>query len=108
MGDSELANLDSDRIVYNHDRTRAILLRSGDLFERDLKTGTLAQVTRGSNGLAAPPVRGRRPRDPVPRRSRVAQLEPRRPPGLAGRRAARQQGSGRHARRRRCATCSCA
>ncbi|HEU4775390.1 MAG TPA: S9 family peptidase [Telluria sp.] len=54
VGDSELANLDSDRIVYNHDRSRAILLRNGDLFERDLKSGALTQVTRGSNGLAAP------------------------------------------------------
>lgn len=54
VGDNELANLDSDRLVYSRDRTRAILLRNGDLFERDLKSGVLTQVTRGSNGLAAP------------------------------------------------------
>ncbi|HEY0063007.1 MAG TPA: prolyl oligopeptidase family serine peptidase [Telluria sp.] len=54
VSDTELANLDSERVVYNRDRSRAILLRNGDLFERDLKTGTLTQVTRGSNGLAAP------------------------------------------------------
>jgi dipeptidyl aminopeptidase/acylaminoacyl peptidase len=54
VGDAELANLDSDKIVYNRERTRAALLRNGDLFERDLKTGALTQITRGSNGLAAP------------------------------------------------------
>jgi dipeptidyl aminopeptidase/acylaminoacyl peptidase len=52
--DADLANLDSERIVYNRDRSRAVLLRNGDLFERDLKTGALTQITRGSNGLAAP------------------------------------------------------
>ncbi|MFL6656517.1 MAG: DPP IV N-terminal domain-containing protein, partial [Massilia sp.] len=54
IGDTELAGLDSDRVVYNHDHTRSILLRNGDLFERDLKSGVLTQITRGSNGLAAP------------------------------------------------------
>ncbi len=54
IGDAELANLDSDKVVYNRERSRSILLRNGDLFERDLKTGALTQITRGSNGLAAP------------------------------------------------------
>lgn len=54
VGDAELANLDGDKVVYNRERTRAILLRNGDLFERDLKSGALTQITRGSNGLAAP------------------------------------------------------
>jgi dipeptidyl aminopeptidase/acylaminoacyl peptidase len=54
VGDAELANIDSDKVVYNREHTRAILLRNGDLFERDLKTGALVQITRGSNGLAAP------------------------------------------------------
>ena len=54
VGDAELANLDSDRVIYNRDHSRSILLRNGDLFERDLKSGVLTQITRGSNGLAAP------------------------------------------------------
>jgi dipeptidyl aminopeptidase/acylaminoacyl peptidase len=54
VSDAELGKLDSDHVVYNRGRTRAILLRNGDLFERDLKTGALTQITRGSNGLAAP------------------------------------------------------
>jgi len=54
IGDTELANIDSERVVYNRERTRSILLRNGDLFERDLKSGALTQITRGSNGLAAP------------------------------------------------------
>jgi hypothetical protein len=37
-------------VLYNRERTRAIVLRNGDLFERDLKTGALVQVTR-SNGV---------------------------------------------------------
>ena len=54
VGDAELANLDGDKVVYNRERTRSVLLRNGDLFERDLKSGALTQITRGSNGLAAP------------------------------------------------------
>ena len=52
--DADLANLDSERVLYNRERTRSVLLRNGDLFERDLKTGVLTQITRGSNGLASP------------------------------------------------------
>jgi dipeptidyl aminopeptidase/acylaminoacyl peptidase len=54
VGDAELSKLDSANIVYNREHTRSLLLRNGDLFERDLKTGALTQITRGSNGLAAP------------------------------------------------------
>ena len=53
-GDAELANLDGAAVVYDRERTRGILLRNGDLFERDLKSGALTQITRGSNGVAAP------------------------------------------------------
>ncbi|MCE3607373.1 prolyl oligopeptidase family serine peptidase [Massilia sp. P8910] len=53
-GDAELANLDSDKVIYNREHTRSIMLRNGDLFERDLKSGALTQITRGSTGLAAP------------------------------------------------------
>ena len=52
--DAEVANLDSERVVYNRERTRSVFLRNGDLFERDLKSGALTQITRGSNGLMAP------------------------------------------------------
>nr|WP_315252115.1 S9 family peptidase [uncultured Duganella sp.] len=46
--DKQLANLDTESPVYNRERTRAILTRNGDLFERDLKTGALTQITRGT------------------------------------------------------------
>ncbi|WP_308622147.1 hypothetical protein [Massilia sp. Se16.2.3] len=47
VADKELAGLDSPNVVYNRDHTRAVLMRNGDLFERDLKSGALVQVTRG-------------------------------------------------------------
>ena len=52
--DLEVAGLDSDKVIYNREHTRSVFLRNGDLFERDLKNGVLTQITRGSNGLAAP------------------------------------------------------
>ena len=54
VADSELSMLDSDNPTYNREHTRAILIRNGDLFERDLKTGSLTQITRGTTGLGAP------------------------------------------------------
>ena len=54
VADSELSTLDSDKLTYNREHTRAILVRNGDLFERDLKTGSLTQITRGTTGLGAP------------------------------------------------------
>ncbi|NHZ39893.1 prolyl oligopeptidase family serine peptidase [Massilia aquatica] len=54
VGDGELANLDSDKVIYNRERTRSLMLRNGDLFERDLKNGALTQITRGSTGIMAP------------------------------------------------------
>jgi dipeptidyl aminopeptidase/acylaminoacyl peptidase len=51
---SQLANLDSATPVYNRDHTRAIVLRNGDLFERDLKSGALTQILRASSAAAAP------------------------------------------------------
>ncbi|MYM36998.1 prolyl oligopeptidase family serine peptidase [Duganella sp. FT94W] len=47
--DKQLANLDVENPVYNRERTRAILTRNGDLFERDLKTGALTQITKGTS-----------------------------------------------------------
>ena len=54
VGDAELSNMDGPNVTYNRERTRAIMLRNGDLFERELKSGALTQITRGSSGLAAP------------------------------------------------------
>jgi len=50
--EKQLANLDSEQVVYNRERTRAVLLRNGDLFERDLKTGALTQIVRGTTPAA--------------------------------------------------------
>jgi dipeptidyl aminopeptidase/acylaminoacyl peptidase len=49
--DAELARLDGSLVVYNRERTRAAFVRSGDLFERDLKSGELVQISR-SSGVA--------------------------------------------------------
>lgn len=47
VADSELTKLDSATVVYNRAHTRTIMVRNGDLFERDLKNGALVQITRG-------------------------------------------------------------
>ncbi|MFA9215662.1 MAG: prolyl oligopeptidase family serine peptidase [Sphingomonadaceae bacterium] len=52
--DSQLANLDSPNPVYNRERSRAIVQRNGDLFERDLKSGALTQIVRGTTPAADP------------------------------------------------------
>ncbi len=54
VNDNQLANLDSPNPVYNRERSRAILQRNGDLFERDLKTGALTQIVRGTTPAADP------------------------------------------------------
>jgi dipeptidyl aminopeptidase/acylaminoacyl peptidase len=54
VADAELSKLDSADVVYNRERTRAIVLRNGDLFERDLKSGALTQITRSTAAVAAP------------------------------------------------------
>ncbi|TFW34179.1 S9 family peptidase [Massilia horti] len=54
VGDAELSKLDSPDVVYNHERTRAIVVRNGDLFERDLKSGALVQITRSATAASAP------------------------------------------------------
>ncbi|PWF39070.1 S9 family peptidase [Massilia glaciei] len=54
VGDIELGGLDSAMVVYNRERTRSLLLRNGDLFERDLKSGALTQISRGAKELASP------------------------------------------------------
>ena len=47
IADAELARLDSPFVVYDRKHTRSIMARNGDLFERDLKSGALVQITRG-------------------------------------------------------------
>jgi len=47
--DGQLPGLDSPSMVYNREHTRAIIPRNGDLFERDLKTGALVQIVRGTS-----------------------------------------------------------
>ncbi|OFA00003.1 S9 family peptidase [Duganella phyllosphaerae] len=54
VDDKQLANLDTANPVYNHDHTRALVLRNGDLFERDLKSGALTQIVRGTAAAADP------------------------------------------------------
>ncbi|ELX12377.1 dipeptidylpeptidase 4 family protein [Janthinobacterium sp. HH01] len=54
VDDKQLANLDTAAPLYNREHTRAILLRNGDLFERDLKTGALTQIVRGTTPAADP------------------------------------------------------
>src|SRR5471032_1645653 len=54
VDDKQLANLDAAAPVYNRDHTRALLLRNGDLFERDLKTGALTQILRGTTPAVDP------------------------------------------------------
>ncbi|SFM39226.1 S9 family peptidase [Rugamonas rubra] len=54
VDDGRLAKLDSPNPVYNRDHSRAILLRNGDLFERDLKSGALTQILRGNTPAAEP------------------------------------------------------
>ena len=53
VGDAELGKLDSADVVYDRDHKRMLVLRSGDLFERDLKSGQLTQITRGAAKLDA-------------------------------------------------------
>lgn len=53
LKDNELANLDS-ALVYSPDRRRALFVRNGDVFERDLGNGALTQVTRSAETEADP------------------------------------------------------
>jgi dipeptidyl aminopeptidase/acylaminoacyl peptidase len=54
VADADLPRLDSRNTVFNHAHTRAIVMRNGDLFERDLKTGALTQVVKSAAPVAAP------------------------------------------------------
>lgn len=47
LPDAEQAGLDAPHPVFDARRERALLLRHGDLFLRDLRSGRLTQLTRG-------------------------------------------------------------
>ncbi|HEX7383483.1 MAG TPA: S9 family peptidase, partial [Burkholderiaceae bacterium] len=49
-----LADLDAAAPVYNADRSRMLFLRNDDLFERDLRSGALVQITRSPDTEADP------------------------------------------------------
>ena len=53
VSDAEAAKIDGNDVIYNPAQTRALMLRNGDLFERDLKSGALVQITRGATKLDA-------------------------------------------------------
>jgi dipeptidyl aminopeptidase/acylaminoacyl peptidase len=52
--DAELSKLDSGNVVFNRDHTRAIVLRDGNLFERDLKSGALTQIVKSATPVSVP------------------------------------------------------
>jgi dipeptidyl aminopeptidase/acylaminoacyl peptidase len=54
VGDAGLAGLDAEAPVYSRDRSRMLFLRHGDLFERDLRSGALTQITRSNEQEADP------------------------------------------------------
>lgn len=53
VSDLDAAKIDGNDVIYNPAQTRAVMLRNGDLFERDLKSGALVQITRGASKLDA-------------------------------------------------------
>ena len=52
--DADLAGLDVAGAVFNGDRSRAVFVRNDDIFERDLRSGALTQVTRSAADEADP------------------------------------------------------
>jgi dipeptidyl aminopeptidase/acylaminoacyl peptidase len=54
VADAELSKLDSANVVFNHDKTRGIVMRDGNLFERDLKSGALTQIVKSAAAVALP------------------------------------------------------
>ncbi|MCC2954223.1 prolyl oligopeptidase family serine peptidase [Massilia sp. IC2-477] len=54
VSDLEAAKIDGADVVYNPAQTRVLMLRNGDLFERDLRSGALVQITRGASRLESP------------------------------------------------------
>ncbi len=54
LSDSALSSLDADAPVYDPGRSRMLFIRNGDIFERDLRSGALTQVTRSSDDEVSP------------------------------------------------------
>lgn len=54
VGDQRLGALDGPAPVFDRARRQALFLRNGDLFLRDLRSGRLSQLSRGTEGLADP------------------------------------------------------
>jgi dipeptidyl aminopeptidase/acylaminoacyl peptidase len=54
LADAELPALDADSPVYDASRSRMLFLRHGDIFQRDLHTGALTQLTRSTDDEASP------------------------------------------------------
>jgi dipeptidyl aminopeptidase/acylaminoacyl peptidase len=51
---TELATLDAKAAAYDSARTRMLFVRHGDVFERDLRSGALTQITRSAEAEASP------------------------------------------------------
>jgi dipeptidyl aminopeptidase/acylaminoacyl peptidase len=54
VSDEMLADADAGNPVFDRERRRALFVRSGDLFLRDLTNGRLHQLTRGVEAIADP------------------------------------------------------
>ncbi|MEO8160486.1 MAG: prolyl oligopeptidase family serine peptidase [Arenimonas sp.] len=50
----ELASLDSDDNAFDPSHSRLLFVRHGDIFERDLRSGALIQLTRSAEDESAP------------------------------------------------------
>ena len=54
VADAERADLDAPEPVYDPQRRRTVFVRNGDVFVRDLATGTLVQLTRTAAAESRP------------------------------------------------------
>lgn len=54
LTDAELAGLDAASPVYDAARSRALFVRNGDLFLRDLRSSALVQLSRGGSVAGSP------------------------------------------------------
>jgi dipeptidyl aminopeptidase/acylaminoacyl peptidase len=54
LGDAALATIDATAPVFNPARSKMLILRNGDLFERDLRSGALTQITRSTEEESEP------------------------------------------------------
>lgn len=52
LEDAQLAELDAAAPVYDRQRQRMAFVRNGDVFLRDLRSGVIAQLSRGNGGAA--------------------------------------------------------